>query len=92
MCGTAKEVGHRAVCGLAIGACVVVGPVCSVTVGLEPSAVTRAELGEGSSVGPGQQLFSWVHRWGDSQKHFIGSLRPGDLPIIRTRKRSLARW
>ena len=43
---------------MAVGACGVVGPAYRVTTGLGPLAVTGSELGEGTSVRPGQQ-FGW---------------------------------
>ena len=67
--------GHRVVGGAAIGAGGVIGPSYGVAVGLEPQAVAGTELGEGVSVGLGQQLFNWVN-WRVSGH---GRLRPDDL-------------
>ena len=80
MFGTAEEMGHRVVCGMAVGASEVVGPAYGVAVGLEPRAVAGAELEEGTSIGPEQQLFGWYHWWGDSPEHLVGHLRSNDLP------------
>ena len=50
MSGTAEEVGHRMVGGVAIGTGGLVGPAYGVTVGLKPRAMSRTELGEGAAV------------------------------------------
>ena len=49
MSGTAEEVGNRVVGGAAIGTGGVIGPAYGVTVGLEPRAMTRTDLGEGAA-------------------------------------------
>ena len=71
-------VGHRVVGEVVVGASGVVSPAYRVTIGLEPWAVTVVELGEDSTVGPGQQLFGWVHWW-DSKDHFVGYQRSSYL-------------
>ena len=40
---------------------VAVDPAPLVVVGLKPRAITESELREASSIGPGQQLFDWIH-------------------------------
>ena len=56
------------------------GPAHGVAVGLEPRAEAGSELWEGASVGPGQQLFGWVYWRRSGHEHFVGCLRPDDLP------------
>ena len=80
MSGTAEEVGHRVVGGVALGAGGVIGPAYGVTVGLEPRAlVAGKELGDGSVVGPCKQLFGWVNWRGSGHEHLVGCLRPNAL-------------
>ena len=67
MCGAAKEMGHRAVGGLAVGAGGVIG----------------LELGECASVRLGQQLFSWVNWRGSGHDHFVLSVPSGGRPQSR---------
>ena len=52
----------------------VIGPAYGVAVGLEPQAVAGSDLGEGATVGPGQQLFGEVNWKGNGHKHFVGCL------------------
>ena len=76
---SAKQMGHRVVGGVAVGAGGVIGPAYRVVVRLELRAIAGSEIGEGASVRPGQQLFGWVNwRW-SGHEHFVGCLRPGDL-------------
>ena len=49
MSGTAEEVGHRVVGGLAIGVGGVIGPAYRVAVGLKLGTMARTELGEGAA-------------------------------------------
>ena len=58
---SAKEMSHRVVGGVAVGAAGVIGPAYAVAVGLEPRAITGSKLGEDALVRPGQQLFGWVN-------------------------------
>ena len=51
---------------MAVGACEVVSPDYRVAVGLEPRTVIRSELGDGTTVRPGQQLFDCVF-WGGGE-------------------------
>ena len=77
MCGADREVGHRVVGGAIIGAGWVIGPAYEVAVGPETRA--RTELGEDTTVGPGQQLFGWVNWRGIGHEHIVGRLGPDDL-------------
>ena len=54
---SAKEMGHRVIDEVAVGAGGVIGPAYGVAVGLEPQAIAGGELREGISVRPEQQLF-----------------------------------
>ena len=61
MCGAGKEVGHHVVGGVAVEAGEIIGPAYGISVGLELRVVAGSELGEGTSVTLGQQLFGWVY-------------------------------
>ena len=50
MSGTAEEVGHRVVCGAAVGTGGVMGPAYRVAVGLKPGTMPGTELGDGAVV------------------------------------------
>ena len=54
-----KEMGHRVVGEVAIGAGGVIGPAYGLAVGLEPRAIAGSELRGGTSVGPEQKFFGW---------------------------------
>ena len=50
---SAKEMGHRVVGGVAVGASGVLSPAYGLAVGLEPRVIAGSEQGEGASVRPG---------------------------------------
>ena len=78
MCGAAKEVGHRVVGGVAIGAGGVIDPPYGVAV-RRASSRSRIGAGRGRLGKTGQQLFGWVYWKGSGHEHFVGCLRPDDL-------------
>ena len=80
MCRAAEEMGHRVVCGVAIGAGGVIGPAFWMAVMLEPWKVTGSDLEKGASERPGQQLFGWVHwKGGSGHDHFVRCMRLNDI-------------
>ena len=76
---SAKEISHRVVGGVAVGAGGVFSPAYGLAVGLETRAIAGSELGEGISERPGQQLFGWANWRRSGHEHFVGCLRPDDL-------------
>ena len=68
ICRAAKEMSHRVVGGVAVGAGRVIGPA----VVLEPRAIAGSELGEGASARSLQQLFGRANWKGSGHEHFAG--------------------